>query len=228
MLNNSLYDSFTGRCIRRIAYDNAPANAIYLTFDDGPNTFCTPQVLDLLKKYQVFATFFLIGNKAKEHLNITRRILAEGHQIGNHSIDHDTRRYFSSITGTSNWVNESLDIFEKELHINPVGFRSPVGMKTPPLNKILTEKKIPLVLWDVRFFDSIYGLSKKSVNKKLSSISSGSIVLLHDNHKDAKKTNFLIALEYLIIECKKKNLRFLPLEKTMIEKSYVEKYRSFK
>ena len=228
MLNNSLYDSFTGRCIRRIVYDNAPANAIYLTFDDGPNDFCTPQVLDLLKKYQVFATFFLIGNKAKEHLKITRRIQTEGHHIGNHSIDHDTRRYFSNITGTSKWITESEDIFEKELRITPVGFRSPVGMKTPPLNKMLTAKKIPLVLWDVRFFDSIYGLSKNAVNKKLSSISSGSIVLLHDNHKGVKKTNFLIALEYLIIECKKKNLHFLPLEKTMIEKSFVEKYGLFK
>jgi peptidoglycan/xylan/chitin deacetylase (PgdA/CDA1 family) len=224
MLNNSLYDYLTGKCIRRIAYKDSPKNTVYLTFDDGPNPLCTPQVLDLLKKHQVRATFFLVGSNAKAELELTKRIQQEGHHIGNHSIDHDTKRYFSGTSGMADWFKESQEIFEKELQIKTIGFRSPAGIKTPPLNKLLSEKNIPLILWDVRFYDTKYGLSVEAVNKKLPSISSGSIILLHDSHQGSKQNEFLLALEHLIIECKKKALSFLPLEESMITSSFTEKY----
>ena len=222
-----IYDFLTGRCIRKIAFSGAPENSVYLTFDDGPSAVCTPLVLDLLLHHKVKATFFLIGQKAISQEPLTRRILAEGHTIGNHSIDHDTRQFFGTQESMKQWLSVSHNIFSQVLKINSIGFRSPLGMKTPPMNSVLKYVKWPLILWDVRFYDTKYGLSKKVVKEKLSTISDGSIILLHDTHVGAKQAEFLSALEYLIIETKKKNLKFLPLEESLVMNSYLEKYKSF-
>jgi peptidoglycan/xylan/chitin deacetylase (PgdA/CDA1 family) len=226
MKTDNLYDLLTGKCIRKIQFVGAPKNSIYLTFDDGPTSHCTPQLLDLLFKHNVRATFFLIGNKVPNLKNLTERILSEGHSIGNHTIDHDTTRYFSNSNKVSEWIKTSIDFFERELNIKPIGFRSPAGIKTPSLNKILQEMHLPLILWDVRFYDTSLGLEHKSVTKKLSKISDGSIILLHDTHSGKKLSEFLTSVEYLIIECKKKNLNFLPLEESLVHKSYLYKYQS--
>ena len=61
---------------------------LYLTFDDGPDPEFTPPILDLLRAYGVTATFFLIGNRIDEHPEVVRRIVVEGHQLGNHSWTH--------------------------------------------------------------------------------------------------------------------------------------------
>src|SRR5699024_3627959 len=71
-----------------VLHGSPSKNQVALTFDDGPDTRFTPQVLDVLAKYDVKATFFLIGSRAKAHSEITRRIHEEGHAIGNHTYWH--------------------------------------------------------------------------------------------------------------------------------------------
>lgn len=224
---DKLYDFFSGPCIRQIVYDGAPKETIYLSFDDGPDESCTPKVLELLARENIKATFFLIGEKAKAQLGLTQRILSAGHSIGNHSIDHNTKNYFRDASSIRSWLKRSDDLFTKELGLNPVGFRSPAGVKTPALNNVLKGLHWPLVLWDVRFYDTLKGLCHKAVTKKLSSISDGSIILLHDTHQPLKQSEFLSSLEFLIVECKKKNFQFLPLNESMIINSYLHKYGPF-
>jgi peptidoglycan/xylan/chitin deacetylase (PgdA/CDA1 family) len=223
-----IYDFFTGPCIRTITFQGAPENAIYLTFDDGPVNFCTPKVLDLLKRHDIQATFFIIGKKARNLRPIIERFISEGHKIGNHTIDHDTSRYFSTTHGIKDWLLTSENMLNQDLGVSSIGFRSPVGIKTPILNKVLRTMNMPLILWDVRFYDTRYGLSIKAVTKKLPTIQAGSIILLHDTHKGSKRVEFLEALEHLIIECKKKGLVFLPLSNTLVLNSYLYKYENFK
>lgn len=62
--------------------------SIYLTFDDGPNPHCTPEILDVLAEYGVPATFFVIGTYAKSQPELIRRIVAEGHEVANHTMTH--------------------------------------------------------------------------------------------------------------------------------------------
>ncbi|WP_027513945.1 polysaccharide deacetylase family protein, partial [Rhizobium sullae] len=62
--------------------------SVYLTFDDGPNPFSTPQILDVLAEHRVPATFFVIGAYAKEQPELIRRIVAEGHEVANHTMTH--------------------------------------------------------------------------------------------------------------------------------------------
>ena len=91
LIFNYISDLIVGPCLRQIP---SKKKSIHLTFDDGPNSHCTPKVLDLLKKYNSQATFFLIGNNIKENIDIVNRINNEGHTIGNNSLDHDTRILF--------------------------------------------------------------------------------------------------------------------------------------
>src|SRR5690348_3908301 len=85
------YSVFVPRCqfwapvIRSIPQSEAVA----LTFDDGPHPSFTPQILDILARYEVRATFFVIGRFAREHPDIIRRMHQQGHAIGNHTLDHD-------------------------------------------------------------------------------------------------------------------------------------------
>src|SRR5688572_27569417 len=66
------------------------SNSIYLTFDDGPDPEVTPLLLDLLKKKNAKATFFLVGTKIEAHPELVSQIIANGHGIGNHSYDHNS------------------------------------------------------------------------------------------------------------------------------------------
>ena len=68
--------------------DAAPSKKLALTFDDGPNPETTPHVLDVLRKYHIHATFFLIGENIAGNETIVKRILREGHLVGNHSFTH--------------------------------------------------------------------------------------------------------------------------------------------
>jgi peptidoglycan/xylan/chitin deacetylase (PgdA/CDA1 family) len=61
---------------------------VLLTFDDGPNFIHTPRILDTLKKHNVKGVFFLVGNRAFEHPDLVRRIISEGHLVGNHTFSH--------------------------------------------------------------------------------------------------------------------------------------------
>ncbi len=225
MKTDALYDFFTGPCVRLISCQEASEDTIYLTFDDGPHPVGTPEVLSLLEKHQVAATFFLIGEKAQTHLHLIKRIRERGHAFADHTIDHDTDNYYRGLKSISTWLDRSTTKLS-ELDISPVGFRSPLGIKTPALNKALKVRKEPLVLWNVRFFDTKYGLTKESVLKKMDSVVPGSIILLHDTHEGEKLSIFLEALELFIVLCKKKGLRFAPLTRELILNSYKKKYET--
>lgn len=83
----------------------------YLTFDDGPSTNNTPKILDILKKYDVKATFFVIGENAEKNSELIKREVAEGHVIGNHTYSHNMKYIYSS---TNNFVSD-LDKGDKTL-----------------------------------------------------------------------------------------------------------------
>src|SRR5205085_12372803 len=76
--------------------DIGPGHKIILTFDDGPSEEFTPQILDILKKEKVPATFFIVGLQAERNLGILKRIYNEGHEIGNHTFTHHNLATMSS------------------------------------------------------------------------------------------------------------------------------------
>lgn len=190
---NRIIDFFLGPCIRRIETDS---KSLYLTFDDGPNTYCTPQVLDLLQKYNAKATFFIISNKISQNISVFNRIHNEGHAIGNHSPDHKTQNYFKGKKSLMKWI-ESGEITISTLTGKPsVGFRPPVGIRTPELKFIMKELNSKPIMWQHRFYDGIFNFDNKSWKRKIKKIRNGDIILLHDNH--SKNSGFITSLETFI------------------------------
>lgn len=81
---------------QRIANKKDSKKVAYLTFDDGPSAEATPIILNTLKKYNIKATFFVVGNMINENPDILKRVYAEGHQIGNHSYSHNYSHLYKS------------------------------------------------------------------------------------------------------------------------------------
>jgi len=206
--------------IRRIS---TYSTDIYLTFDDGPDPVSTPLILDVLKKNAAMATFYVIAKKAKAHPQIISRILREGHQIGNHSLDHNFKYYFGSQRKLKNWIEAAEESFEEILPsgVHSQGFRPPAGVVTPPLKKTLSEMNLPIVLWSQRFFDRAFPFTQKKALKAAKKLAAGDILLLHDLQSSKRLPEFLKALECLVATAKKSGLTWRPLllKKTSYKKS---------
>ncbi len=166
-------------------------HAVYLTFDDGPCPETTPQILDILQRHDVKATFFCVGDNIIQHPELFARIKAEGHQVGNHTMHHSKGFY----TNTNDYLNE---IDECAALVGNNLFRPPHGLITPRQNSMLRNKDYKIVQWDVITYDWD---SKHTPDDILSIVKrytrSGSIIALHDSIKSAPRT--LQILEDIIL-----------------------------
>ena len=195
----------------RIGPSLSESPILYLTFDDGPEPGCTDRVLDLLKKYEVSASFFVIVEKAKQHSELVLRAQAQGHAIGNHSLDHRYRRYFGTRAQVLDWVTESEKQLTGILSRSPVAWRAPAGIRTPELRHAIRELNLALVHWDVRFYDTTRSFTKAAVLAKMSRLRSGSVILLHDCHRGAWSDDFLETLEWFLVVTKERGFQFSAL-----------------
>jgi len=154
---------------------------IALTFDDGPNPPYTMEILDILKKHNVKATFFLIGKHVKEYPEIVRKIVKEGHAIGNHTYSH------RNLLATKSWrIAEEIDkttrVIEETTGIHPFLFRPPRLWKKPVVLKIAEEKDYLAIGFTNRSLDwqtPSPGV-KRIIEKSLKGLKNGSIICLHD------------------------------------------------
>lgn len=164
---------------------------IYLTFDDGPIPGLTEWVLDRLKEFNAKATFFCVGENVRKYPDVFKRIVAEGHTVGNHTQRHlngaktDTAIYIDDV----NQCDESLAVHE----ITTPFFRPPYGRLKPGQQKYLEGKKV--IMWDVLSQDYDQSLSSELIlQKTISATESGSIVVFHDNVKAEANLRFVLPL----------------------------------
>lgn len=184
-----------GPCLRRIEPTPGAPRSLYLTFDDGPDPRGTPQTLDVLARHGAKATFFVVAERAREHSALLRRIQAEGHAVGNHSLDHDQSMYFRGEAKLLSWVRDSENLLRDLLGEGTVGFRSPNGVRTPPLDRVLRQLGLPLVHWNVRFYDALWPWTEKKALASLATTVPGSIVLLHDRQRASNVELYLSTLQ---------------------------------
>lgn len=166
--------------ILRFIYPNAlwrmdrHEKAVYLTFDDGPVPEVTPWVLDVLDRYGVKATFFMVGDNVRKHPDTFAMVKARGHRIGNHTFNH--------IRGLDYWSDNYLANVEKaDEYLHTDLFRPPHGFMRMVQYKVL-RKRYQMVMWDVvtrdysRLMDGpkVFGKLKKYVRN-------GSIITFHDS-----------------------------------------------
>jgi peptidoglycan/xylan/chitin deacetylase (PgdA/CDA1 family) len=159
---------------------------ICLTFDDGPHEVFTPIILDILKQYNIKATFFIVGNRVSDNKDIIKRIIDEGHDIGNHSYNHER---FSEMSDQDifDTINNTNNILNKYFNYTPKYVRAPYGRGFKDERIISIFKKLNLIhiFWNIdprdwdkqNNYDAIIdnvlcGLSRSIKNK--------SIIIFHD------------------------------------------------
>lgn len=163
---------------------------IFLTFDDGPIPEVTPWVLDELKKAGAKATFFCIGENIEKHPEVFKRILAEGHSVGNHTFNH--------LNGWKTKTDAYLEnVFECEKslaeHNSKLLFRPPYGKITSKQSKSLQKKGYKIIMWDVLSYDFDNRISEeKCLNNVLKNMKSGSVVVFHDSLKAKKNLQYAL------------------------------------
>jgi peptidoglycan/xylan/chitin deacetylase (PgdA/CDA1 family) len=160
---------------------------VALTFDDGPRTPSTRQILDLLDRHGARATFFVVGRNAHRHPELVQEILARGHQVGNHGWSH-ARLVFRSAAVVREEI-ERTDQLLRELGVaGEIPFRAPHGRKLLTLPAVLAERRQLHVLFDVVPGDWQGEPAEAVVERVLTEVRPGSIILLHDGGGDRRET----------------------------------------
>lgn len=158
---------------------------IHLTFDDGPVDGITDYVLDLLLERNMKATFFMVGNNIVKNLPLARRVVSEGHQVGNHTFNHLNGRYSTPGKYFDNVVQCQRTI-GAELGVETDLFRPPYG-RMSRLQREQLSKDYRIIMWEILSGDFIPGKCKTASLKKISQkTQNGSIILFHDQQKTAE------------------------------------------
>ena len=176
------YDIITNKKI------NSSDKLIALTFDDGPN-YNTGKVLDVLAKYNVKATFFVLGSKAKDNKKILRREYDSGMEIGNHTFNHLLLTKYKE-----NVIKDEIDktssvIFEVTGRY-PKLLRPSYGVYNNIVKKI---GNMPIIIWDIDTLDWKYHNSKRIASRVINKVKDGDIILMHDIYSaTANSLNIII------------------------------------
>jgi len=151
---------------------------IALTFDDGPDPRFTPMLLDLLRKFNVKATFFIIGEKAEKHPELVLRMYQEGHLIGIHHYVHKSN-WFMTPKRSLQYLHRTANIIEKIIGIRPIYYRPPWGLNTL---FDFTQKEFKMVLWSLMVGDWWSFIGKKGIEWQIRKrVKGGSVIILHDS-----------------------------------------------
>ena len=163
---------------------------IYLTFDDGPHPVATPFVLEELKKYNAKATFFCIGKNVEENFELYKKIIEDGHAVGNHTYHH-----------LNGWkVKDEVyleDIYKAKKIIDSNLFRPPYGRITKfQLKQLPAEKyKLKPVMWSVLSGDFDKEVSgEECYLTVVKNAEEGSVVVFHDSEKALERLQYALPL----------------------------------
>lgn len=159
---------------------------VAITFDDGPHPV-THQILDLLAKYQMKATFFCIGKEIEKYPEIVQRIDAEGHSIGNHTYTHTTRMGFLPSHKVKQEIRITDAIIEQYIHKKPLLFRPPFGVTNPSIAKAVTRLNKQVIGWNIRSLDTVLTQEYDIMSRVLPRLQPGGIILFHDTSERTAK-----------------------------------------
>ncbi|MET9294898.1 polysaccharide deacetylase family protein [Streptomyces sp. NPDC003077] len=177
-----------GRAREPQRYVHAGPKALALTIDDGPDPVWTPQVLSLLSRYGVPATFFLIGSRAEAHPDVVRRIVAGGHLLGNHTWSHPDLGELPAARVREEMERTGEVIARTTGEQPPELFRAPGGNFTHEALAVCDELGLWPVSWSVDPQDWARPGTDRIVERVLAQTRSGSIILNHDGGGDRSQT----------------------------------------
>ena len=158
---------------------------LYLTFDDGPIPGVTPWVLEQLAQYNAKATFFCVGENARQHADVFNQVVDAGHTVGNHTQHH-----------LNGWLSENIPYFHDVRHGANITksdlFRPPYGKLRPRQIQFLL-RHYRIVMWDVLSgdFDPLIS-EQQCLSNVIRNATNGSIVVFHDSFKAEEKLRYAL------------------------------------
>ena len=160
---------------------------IALTFDDGPHPTLTPRILEILDRYHVKATFFMVGINVENYPDAARAVIEAGHEVGNHTYSHNHIGTLSKADVEKElWHCE--DILEELCEYRPHLFRPPEGAVNTYVEHCSEDNDYTLILWSLDTRDWENKNTEQIVDHVLSGISPGDIILMHDYIGTQSKT----------------------------------------
>ncbi|MEM6910254.1 MAG: polysaccharide deacetylase family protein [Verrucomicrobiota bacterium] len=161
---------------------NVPGPFVALTFDDGPHPTNTPRLLDILKRRNITATFFVVGSNTNAYPGIIRRMVAEGHEVANHTVNHPNLTQLSQ-NGVRRELDGSRDAIQRACGVTPTLMRPPYGALSRYQRAwIMEEYRYPTILWDVDPRDWTRPGAAVVADRIVKGTRNGSIILAHDIH----------------------------------------------
>ena len=196
---------------------NTDQRVVALTYDDGPNPPYTDQLLDVLAKHNVKATFFMIGNRIEEHPETVHRVIAEGHQIGNHSYSHPLLGFLPP-RYVQRQIERTDDLLRQSGIIGEIVFRAPILTRFLPVAYVLAKLDRAHISCNVWSWDwttqNPDKITETVLKKILSSTGAGSIIVLHDGkaeNENANRSGTIEATDRIITALKQDGYQFVRL-----------------
>lgn len=199
-LLQSLYPYGVFRADRVLSFSN-PSPVAYLTFDDGPIPEVTPQVLAILAKYNVKATFFMVGENIDKHPDVFRQVIEAGHSIGNHTYNHLKgwrTPYDEYMANTAKWEEAVL---RTSYIVHYTLFRPPYGKATFRQRRALHQQGYRLIYWDILTRDYEATRTPEQMLAQIKrDLRPGSIINFHDSLKSNERMLAVLpqAIDFLL------------------------------
>ena len=200
---SSLPSQFKGTTIRQAKLDSQH-KAIALTFDDGPWPTTTTQILDILKKNNIKATFFWVGRYLQTYPELGKQVAAAGHAIGNHTWNHQYIKYNED--GAAREIDRTSSLIEELTGIKASMFRPPGGILNNGLAAYAQKKNYAVVMWSADSLDW-RAATESLMDNVMRQANSGGIVLMHDGGGNRSRT--VQALPDIIARLRKEGYIFV-------------------
>ena len=185
---------------------------IALTFDDGPHPTLTPKILEILARYNIPATFFMVGQNILNYPEAAKAVIYAGHEVGNHTFTHPHIARLNE-QAIFEEIGRCEDALEELCEYRPHILRTPQGALTPSLEKCLLEDDYILVLWSLDTRDWDNKSTDAIVRSVLDGVRSGDIILMHDYIGYNSKTPE--ALEKIIPELLSRGYEFVTVSELL-------------
>ncbi len=181
------YSVSAGVYLKSLCRAKGQSCKVAITFDDGVDEELTPKVLDVLKRNGAKATFFLIGSNANKFPEIVKRIVAEGHEVGNHTMNHLVKFPMGGFKKTLNEVRECSEVLESITGSKVKLFRLPFGVSNPTIGRAVRQEGLHSVGWSIRSLDTVGQSAERVASRVNSRVKGGDVVLLHDNREGVEE-----------------------------------------
>jgi peptidoglycan/xylan/chitin deacetylase (PgdA/CDA1 family) len=176
------YDICFGFYIKSYCKAKTNRKVMALSFDDGPQPDFTPGVLDILNENNIKAGFFLIGEMIEKEPELVKRMISDGHIVGNHSYSHTKKFTVRNTKAVIRDIKKNEDLIQKITGKKVSFFRPPFGVTNPNIAAAARFLKYKVIGWSIRSLDTMGKPDEKIIKRVVTRFKPGGIILFHDTH----------------------------------------------